>query len=86
MRHRTINDKLKVWRQNLEVEGFRLSRTKMKYLVLIQCCDGRSGCGSVMLATQTIPERERVLNILGLSSGVVGTSMMMSHVALGRIG
>lgn len=27
-----VNDKLEIWRQNLECKDFRLSRTKMEYL------------------------------------------------------
>nr|XP_009599585.1 uncharacterized protein LOC104095213 [Nicotiana tomentosiformis] len=55
---RGVNVKLEVWRQTLESKGFKLSRTKTKYL---ECkfCDGTHEADvEVKLDAQVIPKRE----------------------------
>ena len=56
--HRGINDKLEVWRQNLEAKGFRLSRTKTEYLEYKFSELRQEDKGVVKLESQAVCKRE----------------------------
>ncbi|XP_059306150.1 uncharacterized protein LOC132057526 [Lycium ferocissimum] len=80
-----VNARLEVWRQTLESKGFKLSRTKTKYLEckfsdVIQVEDEDE-----QLDTQVIPKKERFCSTWGRSSKGMTRLMTMSHVVLERI-
>ena len=52
-----VNRKLELWRRTLESKGFRLSRTKTKYMM----CDFRATkheCGDVSLDGQVVAQKD----------------------------
>jgi hypothetical protein len=66
----SINRKLELWRQTLESEGFRLSRTKTEYM---RCDFSGVGCEDkeVSLEGQIVPKRDtfRYLGLMLQSNG-----------------
>ncbi|XP_070052709.1 uncharacterized protein [Nicotiana tomentosiformis] len=54
----SVNERLEVWRQTLESKGFKLSKTKMKYLECKFNAEPREAGMEVRLESQVIPKRD----------------------------
>ncbi|XP_070007528.1 uncharacterized protein [Nicotiana sylvestris] len=52
-----VNERLEVWRQALESKGFKVSRTKIKYLECKLSAEPREAGMDVRLESQVIPKR-----------------------------
>ena len=79
-----VNAKLEQWRQRLESRGFKLSRSKTKYLVCRFGSQRRTGEEVVSFDGKDLTMIE-CLNILGQSSKRMGTLMEMWPIGLSRV-
>ncbi|XP_070054175.1 uncharacterized protein [Nicotiana tomentosiformis] len=52
-----VNERLEVWRQDLESKGFKLSRTKKEYLECKFSVGSREAGMDVRLGSQVIPKK-----------------------------
>jgi hypothetical protein len=81
-----VDRKLELWRQTLESKGFRLSRTKIKYM-RCEFSSVRSEDGDVTLAEQVVPRRDtfRYLGSMLQSDGEIDEDVSYRKNGVGKM-